>query len=144
MSYRESKRGPARNPCGSCPYRRDVPSGVWAAEEYDKLPGFDGPTMEQPPGVFTCHQQNGRMCAGWVGCHDMDESLGIRFAWGNDHFSDEDIKAALDYVSPIPLWGSGAEAAAHGRAEIERPGEQATHTIEKVGRRQDRVGRRRK
>ena len=24
-------------PCSSCPYRKDVPSGVWAHHEYEKL-----------------------------------------------------------------------------------------------------------
>lgn len=24
-------------PCETCPYRRDVPSGVWSADEYRKL-----------------------------------------------------------------------------------------------------------
>ena len=71
-------KAPAKNPCGSCPYRRDVPSGVWDESEYHKLPEFDKPTAEQPPRVFMCHQDNDRLCAGWVACHDMDESLGFR------------------------------------------------------------------
>jgi hypothetical protein len=142
MTYVESEHGPARNPCGSCPYRRDVPSGVWAAEEYEKLPRFDGPTMTQPPGIFLCHQQNGRMCAGWVGCHDMDESLGIRLAHNSDIFTDADIKAAMNYECPIPLWGSGAEAAAHGLREVEQPSEQAARTIDKLVQRRERRTRR--
>ena len=39
---------PAKNPCGSCPYRKDVPSGVWAVSEYLKLVEYDRPTGEQP------------------------------------------------------------------------------------------------
>lgn len=111
--------GPAARPCGSCPYRRDVPSGVWHPDEYDKLPPYDGPTWEQPPGVFLCHQQDGRMCAGWCGTHDMDEALAIRLlgATGNG----EAVNAALDYVSPIPLFDSGAEAAEHGLRDVEHP-----------------------
>jgi hypothetical protein len=54
--------GPARNPCGSCPYRKDVPSGVWETLEYEKLPPYDGETFEQPFEAFFCHQQNGRLC----------------------------------------------------------------------------------
>lgn len=27
---------PRPRPCRSCPYRRDCPSGVWAAETYDR------------------------------------------------------------------------------------------------------------
>jgi hypothetical protein len=47
---------PASNPCGSCPYRRDVPSGVWDAAEYEKLPRYDGPMADQPARLFLCHQ----------------------------------------------------------------------------------------
>jgi hypothetical protein len=43
-----------------------VPSGAWVAEEYAKLPAYDRPTGEQPAGLFLCHQQDGRACAGWV------------------------------------------------------------------------------
>lgn len=29
---------PPKVPCGTCPYRRDVPAGIWHGEEYAKLP----------------------------------------------------------------------------------------------------------
>jgi hypothetical protein len=32
---------PAPKPCESCPYRKDVPSGVWSEGEYRKLPQYD-------------------------------------------------------------------------------------------------------
>lgn len=128
-----SVRGPAPRPCESCPYRRDVPSGVWAAEEYEKLPAYDRETMHQPPGVFLCHQQDGRVCAGWVGCHDMSQSLGLRFA---AHSMDPaDVAACLDYTSPTPLFKSGTEAAAHGLAGLERPGAVARRVMQKIQRR---------
>lgn len=137
-------KAPARNPCGSCPYRRDVPSGVWAEEEYAKLPLFDGETFEQPPSVFLCHQQNGRLCAGWVGCHDMEQSFGLRMASMTGQASPEVINAALDYETSTPLFASGSEAAEHGRARIENPDLQAMRTVQKVERRQDRVRQRHK
>lgn len=124
-------RAPASSPCGSCPYRRDVPSGVWADEEYAKLPDFDGPTWSQPASVFMCHQQDRRICAGWAGCHDMEESLGFRIAAASA-MAEADVEATLDYVSPVPLFASGAEAAAHGRAEIEAPSEKAVRVIVKL------------
>lgn len=137
MSYRPSEHGPARNPCGSCPYRKDTPSGVWEDEEYDKLPLYDLETFNQPFGAFLCHQQNGRLCAGWVGCHNMEETIALRFRGGN-LLDDNDIEAALDYVSPVPLWESGAAAAEHGKAEIERPGEKARRVIDKLERKRER------
>jgi Family of unknown function (DUF6283) len=127
---------PAVRPCGSCPYRRDVPSGIWHPDEYAKLPRFDAPIQEQPPAVFLCHQQDGRVCAGWAGCHDMDASLGLRIACATGALSDVD--AVLGYVSPVPLFGSGAEAAAHGLAELEAPGVAARRVMGKVARRRAR------
>jgi hypothetical protein len=109
-----------------------VPSGVWAEEEYAKLPEFDGPTWSQPTSVFVCHQQDGRVCAGWAGCHDMNESMGLRLASLNDKLTEKDVIATLDYVSPVPLFESGAAAAAHGLAEVEAPGEKAAHVIAKL------------
>lgn len=123
---------PAPNPCGSCPYRRDVPSGVWAEEEYAKLPEYDKPTGDQPPNVFLCHQQDGRMCAGWTACHDMDESMGLRIAVLSDQVHPEDIEAIHEYTTPVPIFTSGAEAAAHGRAEIMSPGIPARKTVDKL------------
>lgn len=123
---------PAPNPCGSCPYRLDVPSGVWDTEEYEKLPSYDKETGDQHPSVFMCHQQNGAMCAGWCGTHDMQESLGLRLAVGLGLIAEEDYDAILDYTTSTPLFASGAEAAEHGLAELEKPSEKAVETIGKL------------
>lgn len=141
MSKLPQVRCPARRPCASCPYRRDVPSGVWAEQEYDKLPRYDLDTANQPVGAFMCHQQNGRLCAGWVGCHDMDENMGLRFLILSGQLSDADVNATLDYTTDVPLFSSGAEAAAHGRAKIADPDLDARRTMAKVTRRQQRVAR---
>lgn len=124
-------RGPAPRPCESCPYRHDVPSGVWVADEYDKLPAYDEVTAYQPHGLFLCHQQNGRVCAGWVGCHG-DQLLALRLAAATGRMSAEDVSACLDYASPVPLFRSGAEAAEHGKAEVRAPGAGARRVIAKV------------
>jgi len=129
-------RPPAPRPCESCPYRRDVPSGVWVAEEYAKLPAYDRPTPEQPPYLFLCHQQDGRACAGWAGCHDMDHSLALRFAL-HSGVPAETIDALLNYVSPVPLWPSGSAAAAHGMAGVDAPADDAERLISKLVRRRD-------
>lgn len=131
---------PAPFPCASCPYRRDVPSGVWSEEEYAKLPPYDEPTHAQPPKAFYCHQGTGRLCSGWVGCHDMGESFGLRVAELHDHVTPEDVETVMDYVSPVPLFGSGAEAAAHGMAEVYEPGDDARRTIDKLNARRARRG----
>lgn len=122
---------PSKAPCGTCPYRRDVPSGVWDASEYAKLPRYDGDTLQQlakgGTGLFYCHQNDGHLCAGWVACHDMYEAVAVRL---NPIAPD-----AMDYRSPVPLFASGAEAAAHGLAEIDAPSDAARRAIDKLERR---------
>jgi hypothetical protein len=127
-------RPPAPAPCGSCPYRRDVPSGVWDEAEYAKLPEYDGSTGEQPPTIFLCHQQDGCLCAGWTATHDMDENLGLRLALSTGTISEKTYDAALDYETRVAVFASGAEAAEHGRKEIEAPSSRAVRAIDKLSR----------
>lgn len=123
---------PAKNPCGSCPYRQDVPSGVWSTEEYNRLPPYDLPTGVQPVRLFGCHQQDGRLCAGWVGCHDMDENLALRIAVLDGRITTETFEAARDYATEVPLWGSGTEAREHGVNDMHFPSEKAIRTIDRL------------
>lgn len=108
-------------PCGSCPYRRDVPSGVWAAEEYLKLPQYDGTTGDQLDhgafGLFMCHQRDGCLCGGWLACHSRGHLLALRM-----HDVDP---SAYDCQTDVPLWGSGTEAMWHGLRDIENPSTEA-------------------
>jgi len=104
------------------------------AAECDKLPPYDEATWAQPPGAFFCHQDNGRLCAGWVAVHDMDESLGLRIALAVGLLTGDDVEAARAYTTPVALWGSGAEAAEHGKRDIEQPGQAARDTAGKIRR----------
>jgi hypothetical protein len=129
---------PTPRPCASCPYRRDVPPGIWASEEYAKLPPYDEPTPFQPTGVFQCHQRDfdadeANVCAGWAGCHDGDELLSLRIAAMDGTMTVEDVEAVRDYVSPVPLFSSGAEAAAHGLS-VTAPNADGAKVIEKIRR----------
>lgn len=103
----------AARPCGSCPYRRDVPSGIWAASEYHKLSAYDGETWEQSPALFLCHQKDGHLCAGWIACHDTRHLLALRF--------NPVDPGVFDYESPVPVFASGAEARDHGLAGVAEP-----------------------
>lgn len=123
---------PASRPCGSCPYRRDVPSGIWSPEEYAKLPAYDLPTGEQPHGAFFCHQQDGRLCAGWVGCHDMVNNLGLRFVVLCGVITLADRDAALDYTTDVPLFASGREAAEHGMRDVWNPSDRAQRVVARL------------
>lgn len=131
MAEREL-REPASTPCGSCPYRVDVPSGIWAPEEYEKLPAYDQPTALQPVGVFMCHQVDGRICAGWAGCHDMGESLGVRLARAQDDLTPQVAEALYAYTTTTPLFPSGTAAAEHGLADAQNPSPAARRAAAKI------------
>lgn len=125
---------PARLPCPTCPYRIDVPSGIWDASEYAKLPGYDEPTFGQPAGVWRCHTRPVSVCAGWAGCHDGEELLALRIALALGAMTPEVAKAIRGYTSPVPLFASGTEAAEHGLRDIEDPGPKARAAIAKIER----------
>lgn len=126
---------PEKRPCASCPYRLDVPSGVWDEEEYAKLPRYDAPTAEQPYGMFLCHQRTGHLCGGWCATHSMEESLAVRLAVMRGDLLGTDLDAVLDYTTDVPLHPSGAAAAAHGRAQLQDPDERARAIMDKITRR---------
>lgn len=129
-------RPPAQRPCDSCPYRQDVPSGMWDASEYAKLARYDADTIAQPPGLFLCHltEENGRMCAGWAGCHDGDNLLALRLATANGRISPETAQFTVGYRSPVPLFASGTEAAIHGMRNIDQPSDDALAAMNKIER----------
>jgi hypothetical protein len=111
-------------PCSTCPYRRDVPSGVWAFEEYERLRPYDRETFAQPLSGFSCHVNPEAFCCGWAVVHS---SRGHEF---------ELLALRLAGVFEVPevsvsLFPSGAQAADHGQAEVRLPSPAAVE----VGRR---------
>ena len=101
-------------PCRWCPYRRDVPSGIWATDHYLQLAVYDRPTWQQPVSGFRCHESTGQWCSGWATCHSNR---------GHDH---ELLALRLPPFPEIPsettpLWTSGTAAAEHGLADIDEP-----------------------
>jgi hypothetical protein len=130
-----------KTPCPSCPYRRDVPSGVWSAAEYDKLPAYDGEIQDQvASGAFApfgCHQADGQLCAGWAGHRDQPgDLLAVRIGISRGSVD----PSAVDYRTSVPLFSSGAEAAEHGKREIAEPGERASQVQAKITRVRDARG----
>lgn len=112
---------------------------MWAPEEYAKLPRYDAPTGEQPTAVFLCHHQDRntphpRVCGGWAACHDGEQLLALRIAVLAQTMTPEQAQAVRDYTSPVPLFASGRQAAEHGLAEIDHPGERARAAITKLDR----------
>ncbi|MFK4189201.1 DUF6283 family protein [Streptomyces sparsogenes] len=107
-------------------------------EEYEKLRRYDAVTSEQPPGLFQCQQADAgsatrRICAGWAGCHGPD-LLGLRVALLEGWIDEAAFQAAVEYRSPVPLFGSGNEAADHGQADIHQPTAEAAQLIGKISR----------
>ncbi|MFJ1879047.1 DUF6283 family protein [Streptomyces chartreusis] len=138
-----SLRAPAPRPCESCPYRRDVPSGIWAEAEYDKLPRYDADTAHQPPQLFQCHQHDAgsgtaRVCGGWAACHGPD-LLAPRIALIEERIDPATFQAITEYTSPVPLFATGAEAAAHGRKDIDLPGKDAENAMNKISRNRNSI-----
>lgn len=114
-------------PCKSCPYRKDVPSGVWETSEYVKLPAYDGEVIEQlqagATALFLCHQKDGCLCAGWLACHGAENLLAMRLHGGA--VTDE----AWSYETAVPVWGSGREACDHGVRGVAAPDDRARRVI---------------
>lgn len=127
-----------RAPCASCPYRKDVPSGIWSTEEYDKIIPFDNETWMQPPRVFMCHQADGCLCRGWLDVHGGD-LLGLRLACSKGEIDTEEVAKALDEKPATPMFASAAEAAMHGRKAINRPGRKALQMVAKIEKKRGRT-----
>jgi hypothetical protein len=128
-------------PCHSCPYRQDVPSGIWDESEYEKLLLYDKPTAEQPPQVFACHDGDGKndLCRGWWDCHSQNpeghELLSIRFAAAFGRIEE------LPPPSDVPCLASGQEAYEHGTADIDELGGEAERRIEILTNKHPRIRR---
>ena len=122
-------------PCSSCPYRRDVPSGVWATHEYEKLRAYDEPTYNQPAASFACHATPEHYCHGWAVVHEnrgREHALLALRIW----------PPVAEIPEPaVPLFASGNEAADHGQADIEEPSEEADETVERLLRKYPRLER---
>jgi hypothetical protein len=118
----------AKVPCKSCPYRRDVPSGIWHRSEYDKLPRYDGEMCDQIQkggvALFDCHRHDGHLCAGWVGTHGPHNLVALRLQ--------EVDPSVYSYRSPVPLFATGRDACNHGKRDIKKPGVRAQRMSERL------------
>lgn len=138
MAAPDAPSKPRPRPCASCPYRRNAPSGVWDRTEYAKLPEYDRDMAGQPAAVFHCHQgadSTGAhpVCSGWLGHRDPADLLAVRLGIITGHVD----PSCAEYTTQVPLFASGAEAAAHGTAEIETPGAEARAVIGKLVRKRN-------
>lgn len=119
---------PPARPCGSCPYRKDVPSGIWDVSEYVKLPAYDGDITNQVVkgafGLFMCHQRDGCLCGGWLQSHGTDDLLALRL--------NSVDPSAWNYTSEIEVFGSGAAAALHGLQDIADPSPEARRFMDGI------------
>lgn len=112
-------------PCEFCPYRRDVPSGVWSAEEYHKLACYDLETAYQPILWFGCHAQPNFACHGWAATHGRQEGEYDLLARRMTPFEPPEH-------DPLLLFESGYQAARHGLARIKHPGKRALAAVARL------------
>lgn len=120
--------------CDSCPYRRDVPPGVWAKEEYDKLPLYDCDAPMPALSSFLCHQSHATeiatVCRGWLSVHR--DSVAARISQIKGELLPEDIPTADE--SNV-YYESGAEAAKAGKRGVRRPSKAAKQKVRNLVRR---------
>ncbi len=62
----------------------------------------------------------------------MDNSLALRMAAVTGAADEGTIEKILDYRCDVPLFATGADAAAHGKKNIENPGADAQRAIDKL------------
>lgn len=127
-------QGQARSEsCSACPYRQDVPSGVWAASEYEKLAAYDAPTYAQPMGRFHCHAAPEFVCHGWAVVEGrkvgQEANLALRL-WPLD---------GPEPTEGVPLFASGTEACEHGLYDVDAPSPEATATSQRLLRKYDHL-----
>lgn len=128
-------------PCSSCPYRRDVPSGLWAWDEYEKLRDYDAPTAQQPPQAFGCHATPEAYCCGWAVAHTR---RGTQAHHPFDLFalclaaSTGEWDCAMPETR-TPLFATGNEAADHGQRDIEKPSLEAQAAVSRLMRKYPRL-----
>lgn len=125
-----SERNCRKDPCASCPYRKDTPPGVWAAEEYNKLPRWDDPLAMA--GVFLCHHSTttgqDTICRGWMEVHR--QNLSVRVALFSADLSDS--PETMLQPTKVELYNSGAEACEAGMRGVDEPSEEAIAVIDKL------------
>ena len=119
--------------CSACPFRKDVPSGVWDFAEYEKLRPFDNETWEQPAAAFMCHATPDFYCHGWA---VVGTSRGREF----------DLLALRLRPCEIPepsteMFASGNEAADWGQELADEPPIEAQAAIVKLTRQHSRLQR---
>lgn len=122
-----------RSPCTSCPYRKDVPSGVWHFDEYEKLREYD---TNEAVGTFLCHHtldmSMETVCRGWLTVHQ--ESVAVRLAILTGAVTVEEVYAEV----PEKLYATGNEAADFGQKKIEQPSRKARTVISRLMRNKKR------
>lgn len=125
----QRKLAPRKTPCATCPYRKNVPQGIWDWEEYSKLERYDAETGEQPPNLFMCHQGEGDICMGWWSCGGQPfEMLAARLAVIRGEIDLEE----LDNITSVPLHETHTAAAGHGYGGVNNPDARARRAIDKI------------
>lgn len=122
-----------KEPCGSCPYRKDVPAGVWHPEEYTKLSGFTPKDPRSVPamGTFLCHNHEEKdrvLCRGWTFVERESPAVKLLVYLGRVEPDD------VCQTPRTPLFETGQEAALHGLSGVKKPTKAARRLQDKITR----------
>lgn len=129
-------------PCSSCPYLIEHPSGVWSREDYEKLRLYaERPDGQLPDalGVFLCHHSRlgftePAACRGWATVEA--DSIAMRIALASGEIDEADIESG-----PIArLFPTGNAAADNGLDDIDHPGPAAQVMIDVIRAKAERAG----
>ncbi|MGH3734203.1 MAG: DUF6283 family protein [Micromonosporaceae bacterium] len=116
---------PTPHPCETCPYRKDAPSGVWAAEEYERLRSYDAqPIFSRRRSVNATNTT--RAAGGHGSAQAGPVATTVITCWGYESLfcaARWTPRASRPRWTPVSraLFGSSAEAADHGEAAIRAP-----------------------
>lgn len=108
------------NPCSTCPYRKDTPPGIWAREEYEKLPAWDHEMAFA--GIFLCHTDSAALCRGWIEVHERN--ISVRIAMFKVEWTPENREPTR-----VPLYASGMAAMRAGLSGVVKPSRTAKKAI---------------
>lgn len=79
MAVKSDMKFKTKTPCGTCPYRKDVPLSYWDRAEFEKLAATEKDYMGV---VYGCHKKNGNVCVGWLIMQEKNglPSIALRLA----------------------------------------------------------------
>lgn len=97
----------SRQPCKTCPFRRDAPHGIWEPDQYVRI-AYLGSVVDHPSTPMGCHQHarqdpqsrgEATPCWGWV--KSAPESFGVQLRLKQGMVTEADLEPGpVDVMTP--------------------------------------------